>query len=104
MLRYEIRVLGSGIRGWGWPQRQRTQFKLFNQAADSNSEWASFYIDVTEILMQVRPACTSLSAGAYRDASLIRNRRLLGPYKRTMPRALRGSYGGGRFLVSEVTL
>ena len=29
---------------------------------------------------------------------------LLGPYLRPMPRVLGGSYGGGRFLMSEVTL
>ena len=40
----------------------------------------------------------------YRGTSLIRNRRPLGPYSRTMPRALRGSKGGGRFLMSEVPL
>ena len=40
----------------------------------------------------------------YRGTSLIRNRRPLGPYRRTMPRALWGSQGGGRFLLSEVPL
>jgi hypothetical protein len=35
---------------------------------------------------------------------LIRNRRGLGPYSRTMPRALQGSEGGGRFFMSEVPL
>jgi len=40
----------------------------------------------------------------YRGASLIRNRHLVGPYSRTMPRLLWWSYGGGRFLMSEVPL
>ena len=40
----------------------------------------------------------------YRGTSLIRNNPPLGPCSRTMPRALRWSWGGGQFLVSEVTL
>ena len=40
----------------------------------------------------------------YRGTSLTRNRRPLGPYSRTMPRALWGSQGAGRFLRSEVPL
>ena len=36
--------------------------------------------------------------------SLIGNRTHLGPYSRTMPRALWGAYGDGRFLMSEVPL
>jgi hypothetical protein len=40
----------------------------------------------------------------YRVTSLIRNRRSLGPYSRTMPRALWGSQGGGRFVMIEVPL
>ena len=48
---------------------------------------------------RVHPAIES-----YRVTSLIRNSRPLGPYSRTMPRALRWSYGGGQFLLSEVPL
>ena len=40
----------------------------------------------------------------YRGTSLIRNCRPLGPYSRTMPRALWGSQGDGCFLMSEVPL
>ena len=40
----------------------------------------------------------------FTGTSLIRNRRTLGPYSRTMPRALWGSSRGGRFLMSEVLL
>ena len=40
----------------------------------------------------------------YRATSLIRNSAPLGPYSRTMPRALRWSYRGVPFLVSEVPL
>ena len=35
---------------------------------------------------------------------LIRNRRPLGPYSRTVPKALWGSEGGARFRFSEVPL
>ena len=40
----------------------------------------------------------------YRGTSLIRKRNPLGPYRRPMPRVLEGSWGGGRFLMSEVPL
>jgi len=40
----------------------------------------------------------------YRGTSLIRKRLLLGPYSKTMPRVLRWSGGGRRFLMSEVPL
>ena len=40
----------------------------------------------------------------YRGTSPIRKRLPLGPYSRHMPRALWWSYGGGRFLMSEVPL
>ena len=40
----------------------------------------------------------------YRGTSFIRNRHPAGPYSRTMPRLLWRSYGGGRFLMSEVPL
>ena len=39
-----------------------------------------------------------------RGTSLIRNFLLLGPYSRPLPGALRWSYGGGQFLMSEVPL
>jgi len=41
---------------------------------------------------------------AYRGTSLIRNSAPLGPYIRTMPRALWWSKGAGLFLISEVPL
>ena len=37
-----------------------------------------------------------------RGTSLIRNRTLLGPYRRPMPRVLGGSQRGGRFLMGEI--
>ena len=40
----------------------------------------------------------------YRGTSLTRKRTPLGPYSRTMPRVLGGSWGGGRFLMNEVPL
>ena len=40
----------------------------------------------------------------YRGTSLIRKRTPLGPYRRLMPRVLGGSWGGGRFLMSEVPM
>ena len=41
---------------------------------------------------------------AYRDTSPTRKCTPLGPYRRPMPKVLRGSQGGGRFLMGEVTL
>ena len=43
-------------------------------------------------------------ARQYRGTSLIRNSPLLGPYSRTVPRALWWPWGGGVFLMSEVPL
>ena len=40
----------------------------------------------------------------YRGTSLIRNRLLLGPYSRTMPRTIQWTQGGLQFLMSEVAL
>jgi len=40
----------------------------------------------------------------YRGISHIRRKNSPGPYGRTMPRALWQSWGGGLFLMSEVTL
>ena len=37
----------------------------------------------------------------YRGTSLTRTRTPLGPYHTPMPRVLRGSWGGGRFLMGE---
>ena len=45
----------------------------------------------------------SLERG-YRGTSLMKNSAPLGPYNRTMPRALRWAQGRGLFLRSEVTL
>ena len=55
---------------------------------------------------RVTSPCTSALA-TYRGTSRIRNRVLIGPYSRTMPKALRWYYGGpggGLFLMSEVPL
>ena len=41
---------------------------------------------------------------SYRDTSLTRKRLFLGPYSRVKPRAFLGSEGGGRFLMSEITM
>ena len=41
---------------------------------------------------------------AYRGTSPIKNAPPLGPYSRPIPRVLGGSWGGGRFLMSEVPL
>ena len=43
-------------------------------------------------------------APLYRGTSLTKQRTPLGPYRRLMPRVLRGSEGGGRFLMGEVPL
>ena len=41
---------------------------------------------------------------SYRGTSLIRKGTHLGPYCRPMPRVLGGSWGGGRFRMSEAPL
>ena len=51
-----------------------------------------------------KPFLEQLASGPYRGTSLIRNSALLGPYGRTMHRALRWVLEGGRFRMSEVTL
>ena len=43
-------------------------------------------------------------AKGYRGASLTRKRAPLGPYRRPMPRILRGSQGDGCFILGEVPL
>ena len=45
-----------------------------------------------------------LGSRVYRVTSLRRNNHSLGPYSRTVPRALRWFYAGARVLVSEVPL
>ena len=44
------------------------------------------------------------ASGRYRGTSLIRNRLLVGPYSRPMPRNLGGSQGAECFLMGEVAL
>ena len=44
------------------------------------------------------------ASAPYRGISLIRNSASLGPYSRTVPRALWQSQGGVLFLMSEVPL
>ena len=57
----------------------------------------------TREAQQVTSAATGYEP--YRGTSLIRNTPLLGPYnRRTMPRGICWSQGGGRFLMSEVPL
>jgi len=51
------------------------------------------------VLGRTRPPVVS-----YRVTSLIRKRTPLGPYRRPVPRALWWSWGGWRFLMSEVPL
>ena len=45
-----------------------------------------------------------LRALMYSGTSLTRTRTPLGPYRRLLPRVLRGPHGGGRVLMSEVPL
>ena len=40
----------------------------------------------------------------YRGTSLIRKRAPLAPYRRTVPRVLKGFWGSGRFLMGEVPM
>ena len=53
-----------------------------------------------ELLRRGVPECSR----GYRDTLLIRKRTPLGPYRRPMPRVLKGSWGGGCFLMGEVPL
>ena len=48
------------------------------------------------------PTSSASPPGNYTRTSLIRNSAPLGPYSRTMPRALWDALGGGLFLMSEV--
>ena len=52
----------------------------------------------------VLEACWARVDRLYRGTSLIRNSTPLGPYSKTVPRALRWSYEGGLSLMSEVPL
>jgi hypothetical protein len=52
----------------------------------------------------VLPTPQTLSHKLYRGSSLIRPPSPLGPYSRNTARVLRGSSGGGRFLMGEVPL
>ena len=45
-----------------------------------------------------------MSDAPLRGTSSIRNRLPVGPYRRTMPRVVGGSWGGGRFLMGEVPM
>ena len=56
------------------------------------------------MLLEVVRVRNGETTGAYRGTSLIRNHLRLGPYSRTMPRALWGPWGRLRFLASEVAL
>ena len=67
-------------------------------------------------MKSIKPVVKFSPLGDYAPADLVRTfcllqgylahqkPRPLGPYSRTMPRALWYSYGGGRFLMSEVNL
>jgi hypothetical protein len=55
-------------------------------------------------LVRGGPSLSFGVSGPYRDTLLIRNSAPLGPYSRTMPRALWWSQGGGLFHMSEVPL
>jgi len=70
-----------------------------------NSRLENNKSDEEEVRLQ-RAGCNEQIARqfAYRGTSLIRNSGRLGPYRRTMLRALWQSCGGGQFLVSKVPL
>jgi hypothetical protein len=46
----------------------------------------------------------STRGDGYRGASLIRKHHPVGPYSRTMPKSLVGSWGGRHFLMGELPL
>ena len=53
---------------------------------------------------KAQPGRSTLHTTGYIGTSLIRNSTSLGPYSRTVPRALWRPYGGGLFIMSEVPL
>ena len=63
--------------------------------------WSS---DSDDFQFKSRGSKKTICSHSYRETSLIRNSAPLGPYSRTMPRALWWSLGGGLFLMSEVPL
>ena len=66
--------------------------------------WARYPCSFSSNVGVVALTLASIGVGAYRGTSLMRKRTPLGPYSRTMPRALWGYEGVGRFLMSEVLL
>ena len=66
---------------------------------------AIFSVRVNQVHTNRQP-CTAESeeVSGYRGTSLIRKRKLLGPYRRPMARVVEGSQGVGLFLMSEVPL
>ena len=57
-----------------------------------------------EVSLEVSLEAGCPFSGEYRGTSLMRNSAPLGPYSRTMPRALWWYQGGGLVLMSEVPL
>ena len=70
-----------------------------NLGADSSFDWSlgTNNFDRAPATLICTDSPTSSHGEAYRGASLIRERAPLGPFSRTMPRAIWWSYGGGGF-------
>jgi len=62
------------------------------------------YLEAHEVRVELEELLQVDAINQYRGTSLIRNNPLLGPYSRTMSMAMWWPYGGGVFLMSEVTL
>ena len=78
-------------------------FKAHRLCVSLNSRRKSNKEEEEEDADETPPASLAY-AGCYRGTSLIRNTPLLRPCRRTMPRAVWWSGGGGLFLMSEVPL
>ena len=85
--------MGCGVDGTGVEGRGRAPFDLGD----------GFAVD-PRVVQHAHPPVRGSGFQVYMGTSLIRNRRRPKPYSTTMPRALEGSSGGGRFLMSEVLL
>jgi len=96
---FGFRVSGFGFRGCG--------FRGFGFRADSDAVQC-YGFSVECLAFRIKGIygciCSSQKVTVYRGTSLIRKRPPLGPYSSRMPRGLGWSCGGGRLLMSKVTL
>ena len=90
-LHQDTRVSAAGWRGSRRDTRPQIAIRMGASGADPSNEESSC-------------GRWGLRAGGYRGSSSIRNAPLQRPYGRTVPRVLWWSWGGGLFLMNELTL